>query len=227
MDKKEKRQKVVSHVLKYMKKLDPAGDNEKIWKDKFDKMTDSQFNEFMENVRDGKRRLSFYLPNMKKNLTTADILEVADDLKLDFFEQIYIEDNATGRKFLTPHKYFIVELPIRRAKQYLFGKISIPDSDRKLDVMTGQVIKPDKGSRLSLIETQILMNKNLRNSILELLKVRGGDVNTYNEFKNKLLNEGSVRLDELESNTYPRSTVMLSVILKCMHIDNNLLESEA
>lgn len=225
MDKNEKRKKVIDYICKYMKKLDPSGDNEKIWKDKLEKMSDKQFSEFMDKIKNKEKNLFFYLPNMKKNLTTSEIIEIADELKLDFFEQIYIEDISTKRKFLTPQKYFIIDLPIRRAKQYLFGKISIPDSDRKIDVMTGQVIKPDKGSRLSLIETQILMNKNLRNSILELIKVRGGDVNTYNEYKNRILNEGSVRLDELESNTYPRSAVMLSVILKCMHIDNNLIES--
>lgn len=220
-----KRKKVENFIINNIKKIDP-NENVKFYKDFFSSLSDKKFDEFMIALKNNETQLFIQLPNLKKSITNEKILEIADDIGVDSFKKIRFKDNSTKRKFLTPFKFLILEIPIRRVIQYLFHKISIPESDKKTDVMTGQVIKPDKGAKLSLIETQILLNKGLKKSIIELLKYRGGDVNSYQEFKNKIDTNGSIKLDEIESESLPRSEIIVDILFKCIHIGSNLINDK-
>jgi len=224
-DIKIKRKKVEKFIIDSIKKIDP-NENTKFYKDFFASLSDKKFDEFMNALKDNKEQLFIQLPNLKKSITNDKILEIAEDIGVEIFKKLKFKDNFTNRKFTTPYKFLILEIPARRVIQYLLHKISIPESDKKIDVMTGQVIKPDKGAKLSLIETQILLNKGLKKSIIELLKYRGGDVNSYQELKNRIDDKGKVNLDEIESDSLPRSEVTLDVLLKCIHINSNLINDK-
>jgi len=217
------RKKAEEYIINQISKIDPD-ENVKMYKEFFKSLDDKQFDEFMIALRDGKEQLSVQLPNLVKSITNDKILKIAEDIGVELFESIRFKDTSTdGREFVTEYKYLILEIPVRRVIQYLFHKISLPESDKKIDVMSGQVIKPDKGAKLSLIEAQILLNKGLDKSIVELMKFRGGDVSGYQKFKNQLETLGSVKMSDIASDTYPRSEIILDVFFKCMHIDNNLI----
>jgi hypothetical protein len=54
------------------------------------------------------------------------------------------------------------------------------------------------------------------------MKVRGGDVHAYSEFKSKLEETGTANLSDLSPDSIPRSVMVADIYLRGMHIDNNL-----
>ena len=219
----EKRKLVEAHILKYIDMLEPSGTNTKLYEELFKSLNDNDFDQLMSDVRDKKRKLVvLYVPNMKINLKLANIFKVADEIGLEIFERINLIDEATGRKYLTPHKYMVVRLPVRRLKQLLMSKISIPEGDSKTDTFTGQVIAPDKGSSISAVESQVILSKGLTVSMMELLNVRGGNTEAYSNMKSQLQETGRASLNEIDTDSRVRSSVVLSTYLRSMLLDNNL-----
>ena len=217
-----KRQKVEAFIIKHINILDPSGTNGKRYKDLFDSWSDIQFTSYMEGLRDGSMKIVLYAPNLKINLKQIDIFNCAESLGLKMFERIRLWDSTTNRYYLTPQEYPVLLLPVRRLKQYLMNKISVPESDTKIDAFSGQVVKPDKGSSISSVEMQTILSKGLKTSISELIRVRGGDLSAYASFKSQLEEIGSASLNDLPDDSRARSSVIASTYLTAMHIKNNL-----
>ena len=219
-----KRKKVEDLIYSIMDKLDPSGFNTQRRKEEFSKMSDKEFHHYMELLRDNKTKIPIEAPNMKVVLKQRNLIKAAESLGIELFERVKIWDPSTQRYYLTPFKYMIVELPIRRVKQYLMSKISVPESDKVVNPLSGQVTKPDKGSAISNVEAQTYDSKNLLKNLDELWTVRGGNLEAYGAFKASLENTGSCRLSELDFTTGVRSVVMGQVLLESMHLENNLAE---
>jgi len=217
-----KRKAVEAYILQLCNDIDKTGDSAKRYTKMFKSMSDSKFTSWMVHIKNGTSQLNIMLPNMSTDITVDDAVKVAKKRKVNIFSRINFNDGATGRKYLTEHSFLVVRLPIRRLSQYLFHKISLPESDRNINPVSGQVIPPDKGAALSAIEVQILASKGLESSVVELIKVRGGDTDAYNSLKYQLEEEGRSSLAELPMEGRPRSAVTSSIYLRAMGISNNL-----
>ena len=69
---------------------------------------------------------------------------------------------------------------------------------------------------------QTILDKGLDKVVIEFIKVRGGDLHAYNEFTSKIQENGEVSLDDMDlASSQPRSTAVVNVFFKSMHIDNN------
>ena len=209
-------------ILKTINTLDPSGVNTKRYQDQFAKWSDTQFKSFMLGIREHRIKLVLYVPNLKINLKTANIFKAAHDLNLELFERIRLWDSTTQRYYLTPQKYPVVMLPVRRLKQHLMSKMSVPANDARIDAFSGQVIKSDKGSSISSVEMQTILSKGLKTSISELIRVRGGDLPAYTTFRSQLEETGSASLNAIGDDSRARSSVILSAYFMAAHIDNNL-----
>lgn len=219
-----KRKKIQDLILKVVSTIDPSNSNKERYEKLFKSMSDAQFSTYMKNIKDKKEQIYMYSPNLKNKITIDTLLAGAKIVGLTISDHLWLTDPVSGLKYKTPQKYVILKLPVRRVKQFLMDKMSVPTGDTKTDLLTGQVIKPDKGSAISLIEMQTIANKGLDKSILELIKVRGGDMNAYAEFKSQLEETGNANMSDISTDTTPRSVVIAGVYLKAMHIDNNLAE---
>lgn len=219
-----KRQAVEKYIIASIGKIDM--DNANRYKKLFKSMSDKKFELFINSLKTQKTNLHVYLPNMIKNISNTDLYNLAEGFGISTFERIQFQDNNTGATYYSNHKYHILKLPVRRVKQYLKHKIALPKGDSHISRLSGQVIKPDRGARITLIETYLLVSRGLEDSILEFIKVRGGDLQAYQEFKNKLLSTGSVYLSELDSGSQPRSVLVADSLLKGIHIDTGLLKKE-
>lgn len=218
-----KRKAVEDHIYKTISAIDHTGTNTQRYKDLFAKLSDSAFDQMMLDVRDGKCKLIIlYVPNLKINLKLANLFKVAHDLGVEMFERIKFFDETTRRWYFTPHKYMIAKLPVRRLKQALELKRSLPEGDSKTDAFTGQVVKPDKGSSISSPEAQIILSKGLTTCIHELINIRGGNLPAYAEFKSQLQETGSVSLNEIPTDSQVRSSVVLATYMRSMLLDTNL-----
>lgn len=218
----EKRKKAQEYILKHITVMDPSGQNTKRYEDIFKKMSDKDFDAFMKDIRNGKQKLFLYTPNMENNLDLDHLLKAADMLNINLLEQLKLWDSSTKKYYTTSNKYLVVTLPTRRLKQYLEDKISVPDSDSKIDAYSGQVVKPDKGASISGVEMQTMISKGLHNSIAELTNVRGGNIAAYADFKAELEETGEGSLQSAAENSRPRSAVVAGAYLTAMMIENNL-----
>ena len=219
-----KRKKVEEYIYKHLATLDPSGYNVKRRKEQFSKMSDKEFDRYMHNLKEYKEKLPIETPNMKVVLKIEDCKKTCENLNIPICEKLKLWDPSTRRYFTTPYGYLILELPIRRVKQYLMDKMSVPDSDKTVNPLSGQVTKPDKGSAISNVEAQTYDSKNLYKNLDELMTVRGGNLEAYSAFKAQLENTGSARMSELDFTTGVRSAMIGQVLLESMHFENNLAE---
>jgi len=217
----EKKQKVLTCLKKYLMIADPSGTNYQRYERLLMGMNDLDFKKWADALKNGTMKLFLLAPNMKLSLQLPDLFAAADALGLEVFHHLRLYDQSTGRYYITPEKYPVLKLHVRRQQQFLKEKTSTADSDRTIDNLTGQVTGADRSSSVSNPEVQILYTRGLHYTLLEFLKVRGGDIASYGEFKRQMEEGGSAEINQLTANSRARSAVIAGVLMKSMHLDNN------
>lgn len=218
-----KRKQVEEYIIQLMQQIDKyGGKNTEYYKKLFASMNDTQFDEYMHAVKKSESQLHIIMANSISKLTVDDAIKIAKQRNVKIFERIYLHDPLTGRRYLTKYKMAVLNIPIRRLSQYLFHKISLPDGDSHVNPVTGQVIPPDKGAALSAIETQVLASKGLETSIVELIKIRSGDMDAYRTMKYTIEETGEVSMNDLPLSGRPRSVITLQKYLHAMMIDSTI-----
>lgn len=221
---KQKREEVSKLIYDVLKQIDPSGQEANRYKTLFSKMNDKQFEEYMISLRDKQDVIYVNIPSLKKRtITFENNVKVAKKLGIDFFKRLKIVDPTTGKYFLTPHKYAIFHLPVRRQIQTIKSGLSTATDNNTIDPTTGQVVGDSKAASLSTPETFILYSKGLKKSIVELTKVRGGDNDAMRHIYRKLEQTGSATLEEaFDLGTRATSTETLNTYFRTIHIDSNL-----
>lgn len=212
-------------IINGLEEINPGVGMAKLYRETFDRMTDKDFDEFMIQLRDGAIRLAVFIPNFESSsISTANNIRLGRErYGFNFFQRIWINPGNGMPKYLTPHRYLLLELTDRRQAQVLIDKISIPKSTRVIDDLTGQPTGESKGSRISYNEAQIIMGQGLVEPMVEAFKYRGGDVEGFRLMNEMISQTGDVELKDLERiPTEVESKVTLSTILTAMHLSNTL-----
>lgn len=223
--KSPKRQKAESTILKYIDKIVTGGTNTKLYQELFDNMDDNQFHKFMEDLRDKKTTLSVIVPNgdSKHRISVENNIKLANELGFDFFQHLKVGKSEFTPAYTTPNKYMILKLPVRRAAQILTKKISIPQHTNSRDMLSGQVTNKSKGSKLTNPELQVLIGLGLKDSIVELMKDRGGDLGSGKALEGLLFKHGQA--NQALTSQYSTEVVSkktLKAYFNCMHVKNTL-----
>lgn len=218
------RKAATAEAVRWINEMVPGGQVGKDMESILNGLSDAQFHDYMLQLDSGEEVLSIAIPNLGKDrLDMERLLDVGEKLGHQFFEHLWLTDAKTGTTYLTPEKYLVVDLPLRRQQQMLTEKISIPENNRHVDEMTGQVTGASKGASLSLPEAQILRSQGLDRPILEMIKVRGGDQRAFRAIDRQIIESGSASLDSvLGAGTRVKSTETLGNLFKGMHLNNNL-----
>lgn len=220
------RQAATAEIIKWVDKLLPGSPNASLYKDALARMTDAQFSAYMDQLESGEATLSLIAPNLSEpKLSVERNLQVAKELGHEFFQRLWLTDAKTGVTYLTPIKYLVVDLPLRRQQQLLIKKISIPEDNRHVDEMTGQPSGPSAGSKLSFPELQVLYAQGMDRTIEELIKFRGGDTKARQALDRQIVETGGASQDAIKKtipHTRVKSTETLGVLLKSMHLDTNV-----
>lgn len=157
-------------------------------------LSDKEFDEYMDALRSGKECLPYICPVGRNDLMVNmdDVFKVAEKINHNFFERLWITDQATGETSLTPQSYPVFMMPLKLLQQDLASKVSIPKDNRHVDDRTGQVTGASKGSGVSAPELKMLASTGMLDPVIrELYRARGGD-----EEGNRLL-EQTVGVDQL------------------------------
>lgn len=219
------RKKTEKDALYFIDLFMPGSPNKQILADLFKRMDDAEFAEWIDNLNTGKEYVTLYAPNLNEyTLSIAQNYIVAEALGFELFQQLILTDQSTGQTYLTPNKHLVGMLPLRRQVQMLAKKRSIPGSSHVADEFSGQAAGGSKGSRLSGPEIQVNLSKGLKTSVLELIKFRGGDAESYNQMNKQILETGEASLSSIMAETpgTVKSNKTLSVRLSAMMLRNNL-----
>lgn len=210
--------------LKHIDKFTDAKNVER-YKEQLGKLSDTQFDSYMKQVRDKKACVYVYIPNMEKHPTMTDIISIAKTMGMSLFERVYIYDDLTGKKFLTPMSHFIARLPIRRMQQYGEHKMSVPEGDSKVDSLTGQVVHEDRAAGITNPEIQALGAKGLTELSKEVVSIRGGNIDAWQTgFKKQAEETGKIIMEDVTKDSKNRTVVVAQVLLESLHISNNISE---
>ena len=216
--------KIISRIVEVVNTIDPSGDNGKFWKDTLSKVSEAMLKKWIKGFETGESQIYITMPNLDKLLTMPNILKAAKKTKTKLFQRIYLYDEALKMNKLTNEKYLIVNCPVRRLQQYIDKKMSVPTDDSKIDMLTGQVMDHSQSASLSNPEIQVLNAKGLKNTTLELIKVRGGDTAAYNEYKRQLEETGMVTMSNVTNkDSRPGAVVLADVLLRSMGLDSNFV----
>jgi hypothetical protein len=220
------RREAQKYILSFIDNIAPGGENKQIYTEMFDGMTDEQFDSFMSSIDKDENRLALIIPNFgKTGVTTERNLTIAKEMGHEFFQHIWIEgDPGSGDPtYLTPVKYLVVDLPLRRQAQVLVKKISIPEDNKTVDDFTGQPTGRSKGSKISFPETNVMAAMGLDMSLIEWLKYRGGDTKGFNAMNNAINKTGGVSLKSISHLAGGvESTKTFKTYLTGMHLSSSL-----
>lgn len=229
------RQQVTAFIVDSVSGIIPGDSfNADLTKQRLDAMSDADFDTYIRalarpaNDDDliNQEILPFVSPNLKDPRVTMDnLMVVADKIGHQFFEQLWLTDPHTGIVFLTPQKYLSLHMTIRRQAQMLTKKSSIPADARHVDEMSGQVTGKSKGSKISFPEVQAQLSHGLEHTLIEEIKVRGGDRVSQGEFDRQLIEHGEVSIEDVTSHGgVTQATSTVSILYRGMLIDNNIDE---
>lgn len=218
------RKAATDEVVKWMDKLLPGSENGRLYRQRLERLSDEEFDRYMNDLQSGAQVISLIAPNLsEQKLSIERNLEIAKELGHELFQRLWLTDAKTGTTYLTPVKYLVVDLPVRRQQQLLIKKISIPEDNRHVDELTGQPTGPSKGSKLSFPELQVLYAQGLDKSIEELIKFRGGDLKAFQASTRQIVETGGASQEAIKRlPTKVKSTETVATLLKAMHLDNNL-----
>lgn len=202
----------------------PGGDNKKIYEQLLSEMSDAEFDKLMKSYADGSSRPVIYSPLGKSNLDVKRNLQIGKKLGHDFFQKLLIGSTDPNEEpYLTPVKYMVMEVTFRRQAQLLTKKISIPEHNNSMNQLTGQPTGASKSARMSYPETQVLRSMGLEDSLVELLKMRGGDIKGFDTMNRVVARDGTVSLKAIEHlSSGVESTKALKTYLTCMHLESTL-----
>lgn len=215
-------------LLYFIDKFAPGSPNKEIYAKRLAQMSDVEFETFIVRLERGEETLALWIANLDEHkLSTKRNLAIAEELGYSLFQHLYLTDPHTGQITKTPVKHLVGLLPLRRQAQMLWKKMSIPENNHVVDERSGQATGGSKGSSLSYPELQVNAAKGLDQMVLELIKYRGGDEKAYNAMNRQLLETGEVSLASIAANVPSRvkATQSLSIYLKSMMLQNNLLEN--
>ena len=220
-----KRKQAEAEIISWVEKLVPGGGMAAKYETLFKTMDDAQFTAYMQQLHDGSAVLSVEVPNLTKTkLSVQNNFKIAKELGHEFFEQLWLTDPATGTVYLTPHKYLVVDLPLRRQQQMLIKKTSIPESNKQVDEMTGQPTGDSHAASMTFPELQVLYARGADAVIEELIKLRGGDTKAFQRMNRQATATGGVSIAAVKQQgpTRVKSTETLGTLLTAMHLSNNL-----
>lgn len=221
---KKDRKAATKRLVELIDKLIPGSPNTERYRTRLSELSDKEFDAFMVKLQSGELVPDFIVPNLGKwRLSIERNFDIATELNHNFFQRLEITDQVTGTLYVTPIEYLILKLFLRRQQQLLIKKSSIPDDNAHVDVLTAQPTGISASSRLSFPELNILNAKELENTIIELIKYRGGDTKGFNAMNRMIAQTGHASLDQLDKlGTSVKARETLSAFLKGMHLDNNL-----
>ena len=224
----DRRKKVVDYIVEVMNLLDPTGDNGKYYQEKFDKMTDTQFDKYIrEFLQDEKSQFYLAIVEYERDLTIENIEKCAEFMKVPLLEYVALPylTNDPDNVIVTPYPVPVGYIHEKRMPQTLMKKSAGSTKIEKRSPLTGQVTSEDKNARNSDLETYSLVAVDAVNALTEFMGPRADNMEAKNTMYNDIAKNGYVSLKDLNLED-PYNKVALNTLdayFNMMGISTNLI----
>ena len=208
---KDRRKIFMDYLDAIMNKLDPSGANSKLYHEKFDKMSDNQFDSYIKRFfEDDKQNFYLEIVEYERDLTMEEINACAEMMGVPLYERI-------AMPYLTGDKENVLvsksEVPVgyiheKRMPQTLMKKSAASIKIDKRNPKTGQVVGEDKNARNSDSEVYSLATLGAMNALREFMGSRSDDMKAKNEMYAAIAKNGYVSLEELSDS--PENKIALN-----------------
>ena len=213
MDLSTKRKKTMEMLCSALDKIDPTGDNSKKYKNKFNKMSDKEFDSYMKKFLSDPNKY-FYLEviDYERPLKMVNIEACAKHLNIPLYEKVCVPytnmdlENAV----VLPEPVAVGYIHLKTMVQMLLKKNSTAFDISQRNAKTNQVTGDSKTSRTTDVESYSMISIQAKNALKELLGARADDQRAKNEMYNEIASNGYVSLENLESR--PEDKVALSTL---------------
>jgi len=188
-------------------------------------MNDSEFNIFMDGIEEGKINLAVVQPTGIKNTVTVEkTMAVAEKYNIKLLDKVVFKDD---NPYIPNLEMSILRLPNKRTVQTLASKIGVPVDSKTTDTTTGQVTGKSSSSKITLPEAQLLDSLGLKDSLVELMKIRGGDQGALRTYNAMLENHGTANQEIINRyGTGVVSSKVLESMFNSMLLDINLTDNK-
>lgn len=200
----EKRKRIEKLIYSSFLALDPSGHNTAIWKDKFSKMNDNQFSQFMKQLQNDNEFIRYEYHEFGEDSPTLDnAMEASKVIGFDLYQYCYLphitgDDNVIMR---TPTKCLVGWINLKPVQQFVEKKNGSSTSINVRDPKTGQVTSEDKNAGNSDMEACMIlayMDENKESAIIkELHGFRSDDFIAKAEAYASIQDKGYCSLDEI------------------------------
>lgn len=202
---KEKRKVVMEYLDKFFNTLDPSGANSKLYHEKFDKMSDQQFDQYFRKfLENDKANLYLEIVEYERDLKIEDIEDLSKLMEVPLFEYV-------AMPYLTgdPNNVIVTKTPVsvgyiheKRMPQTLMKKSAASIKTDKRNPLSGQVVGDDKNARNSDSEVYSLATLGANKALSEFLGPRADDMKAKNEMYAEIAKNGYVSMEDLTDDVY-------------------------
>lgn len=216
--------KTKSVCIQNMKQWDPSGINASFYEDLFKNQTETDFTNFMQGLITGKNPLFGTIPNYSNvKVAVENNIKMASSLGYEMYKRIWVTDPETKVEYLTTQSHLVYETNICRQIQILDHKLSVSKDNTQVDARTGQPADESKSARCSGPELMMLKSRGLNNTVIEMIKFRGGDNTSMRYLDDELIKTGRASMAGVpgQAERAAKSVRTLSSILTAMMFTNN------
>ena len=202
---KDKRKVVMNYLESFYNTLDPTGANVKLLHEKYDRMSDQEFDRQFRKFLDNDKA-NFYLEivEYERDLKIEDIEKCAEMMTVPLFERVAMP-YLTGDKdntIVTPQPVAVGYIHEKRMPQTLMKKSAASIKTDKRNPKTGQVVGDDKNARNSDSEVYSLATLGANAALREFLGPRADDMRAKNEMYAEISKNGYVSMEDLTDDVY-------------------------
>ena len=208
---KDRRKVFMEYLDDIMNKLDPSGANSKLYHEKFDKMTDNQFDSYIKRFfEDDKQNFYLEIVEYERDLTMENINACAEMMGVPLYERIALPYLSHDKEntIVSPYPVAVGYSHEKRMPQTLMKKSAASIKIEKRNPKTGPVVGEDKNARNSDSEVYSLATLGAMSALKEFMSARADDMKAKNEMYAAIAKNGYVSLEELSDD--PKDKVALS-----------------
>ena len=224
------RKEFENNILSIMKDLDKdeKGFNVLYWKNKFEKMNNNEFYEYVKKIANNFEDNIYYQLNTlgkegSKDPEPEELIKYAKKRGIELKEYVIMpmdNMNNPSNPSVTRNKIPIFIVPVRKHQQTKDKKNSISSNTDKINVMTGQAIDESKAGKMTDNEVISLIATGQKDVIKEFLGPRGDDPIAHSKMIKEIMTTGKTRLSSLELKTdNKRSIKTMKDFLKAAGLD--------
>ena len=217
-----KRKQAEELIYKVMDTVDTTGQNTAYYKEKFAKMSDTQFQSWAAKALP----IRFHTKPFEIEPSMSDIEAGLKILNKPLLEKValpYLYVNKDGEPVWSKEA-MVVYIHIKKMKQFISKKNSTPLSIDNRDMKSGLLVSHDKGGKTSDREMEALMVMGMNETMKEMSTYRADYMNAKSEAYQTIATTGTLSQSDLDiSNSDSLAKNMLNTFLVGSLLNSNIL----